>query len=69
MPILSLEEIGEKPICTNPDAPMVLCLVCKAGIKTCKKCPEHPQGIELDLLSGGTGWVCSQRCKNLATIV
>lgn len=57
--------------CVQPNATWVRCCICKKAIKTCERkisvnndyrCPEHPQGVQLD--SGE--WTCSQKCWDAA---
>lgn len=62
----------EVPVCANPAAPVVACVVCGAPVHTCERaeplvtaggshdyiCPAHPDGSEV---SKGK-WTCSGRC-------
>lgn len=62
----------EVPVCANPSAPVVACVVCGQPVHTCERaepvvmpggshdyvCPVHPDGSEV---SQGN-WTCSGRC-------
>jgi hypothetical protein len=61
-----------QPVCTEPLAPVVKCVVCGADVHTCenhyhltdKRCPAHPEGCELR----GGGWTCSESCYTTAVL-